>query len=169
MLSMVGGFFIEEITQDVSLADVAAPEIFDGSESKKAPFWDLPDLDGNRVLLADFSEKPLVLTFWTSWNELAANQFSILDKLYAETEYRELFDIVAINSQEGRGKVFNFVSRGGYTLPIILDELGAVGEEYGLRQTPTTYFIDKNGFIHEVFVGILDEKSLVEKVEKILD
>lgn len=168
LLSTVGGLFIKEITQEVSVADVAATKALDGMESRKAPFWDLPDLNGNRVLLSDYADKPLVLTFWTTWNELATDQFAILDEIYSKDEYADIFNIVAIASQESKGKVFNFISRGGYGLPALLDESGAVGEEYGLRQTPTSYFIDNDGLIKEVFVGVLDEKSLVEKVEKIL-
>ena len=168
LLNFAGGIFIKEVTQEILIAEPSAAIEAEDVVGKKAPFWDLPDLNGDRILLTDFVGKPLVLTFWTTWNELSADQFAILNKLYSEPGFGKIFNIVAINNQEPKGKVFNFVSRGGYIMPVLLDELGVVGQNYELHQTPTTYFIDKNGQIGEVFVGILDEKSIVDKVEKII-
>jgi len=168
LLGFAGNMLIEEVVQEVSVDDPRTAMVGEKTKIQKAPYWDLPDLEGNRVLLSDFYGKPLVMTFWASWNELAADQLAMLDEFYSQKNKEGLFNIMAINNQEPKGKVFNFMSRGGYALPVLLDELGAVGQAYGLRQLPTTYFIDKNGVIFETFVGVLDEKTLVGKVEKII-
>ena len=51
---------------------------------------------------------------------------------------------------------------------MLLDEDGAVGELYMVRTLPLTYFIDKEGVIQDAFTGILSEKMLLEKSEKII-
>ena len=42
-------------------------------------------------------------------------------------------------------QVKQFVKEKGMTYPILLDPDLAVAQQYGLRATPTTYLIDKEG------------------------
>ena len=64
--------------------------------------------------------------------------------------------------------VANFIKRGGYKLNILLDLDGAVSELYGARNLPVTYFIDKKGIIKDVFVGVMDKKTIVDKAGAII-
>ena len=98
---------------------------------------------------------------------LSADQIKILDDHLAKNG-EALFKIIAISSQEDRSAVANFINRGGYRVQILLDETGEVGGKYEARNLPATYFIDKNGIARDVFVGILSEKMLVEKIEQLL-
>ncbi len=135
---------------------------------QEAPHWELLDLEGNTVTLSDFLGKPFVLTFWTSWNSMAADQIKIFDEYLSQQNPETIFKIVSINNQEDKSIVSNFIQRGGYQVRTLLDETGEVGELYRVRTLPITYFLDKNGIIKEVFVGVLSEQMLTEKVQKII-
>lgn len=166
ILRLVGGIFIKEITQEVSPKTYENKNVIAGL-GKEAPFFELPDLDGNKIKLSDYFGSPLIITFWTTWNSPSADQIKVIDD-YLSKNKNGLFKIVAINSQEDKSAVSNFIKRGGYQIQILLDEKGAVGESYRARNLPVTYFLDKNGIIKDIFIGVLSEKMLVDKSEKII-
>ena len=87
---------------------------------------------------------------------------------YLSENGENLFKIITINNQEDRSTVFNFIERGGYKIRVLLDQSGQAGESYKIKTLPTTYFLDKAGVIKDVFVGVLSERMLVDKVEKTL-
>jgi peroxiredoxin len=165
-LRLLGNIFIKEIVQDVALKTYENKNVIAGLD-KEAPFFELPDLNGNKIKLSDFAEFPLVITFWASWNQMSADQIKIFDDILMKNE-KMLFKLITINNQEDKSAVGNFIKRGGYKLPVLLDEKGAVGELYRTRNLPVTYFLDKNGVIKDIFVGILSEKMLVDKSEAII-
>ncbi|MBI4837283.1 MAG: TlpA family protein disulfide reductase [Candidatus Portnoybacteria bacterium] len=173
ILRLIGGVFIKEITQEVSVKTYEDKDAV-ASLNKEAPFFELPDLAGNKIKLSDFLGSPLVITFWTTWNSASADQIKIFDDFLSKNkslpagEAGILFKILTINSQEDKSAVSNFIKRGGYQLNVLLDEKGAISEIYRARNLPITYFLDKNGAIKDIFMGVLNEKMLVDRSEMII-
>lgn len=166
LLIFIGRFFIQEVVEEVVIRDTARP-LTALVVGNKAPHWELKDIEGREVELTDYLGTPLILTFWTSWNERSRDQIKIFDD-YGIKNQGSFFAIVTINNQEDRSTVVNFIDRGGYGVMVALDETGEVGEEYKIRNLPVTYFIDKNGIIGDVFVGALNEEMFVEKASRLL-
>ena len=165
LLGIIGKSLINEITEEVSLESYDV--VTDVKTGERAANFELQDLDGNINKISDFYGAPLILTFWTTWNQSSADQIKILDD-YSSRDTRNLFKIVAINIQEDKSVVANFVKRGGYKVKILLDESGAIGELYNAHNLPAAYFIDKDGVLRDVYIGILSEQMLVEKAEKVI-
>ncbi|MEK7558289.1 MAG: TlpA disulfide reductase family protein [Patescibacteria group bacterium] len=132
-----------------------------------APYFELSDIKGDRVRLSDLADTPLIITFWATWNSDSADQIKIFDD-YTAKHTQGLFKIISINSQEDKSAVGAFIRRGDYIVPVLLDQTGAVGKSYGIETLPTSIFIDRDGVIREVFVGIMSEAMIVDKSEKIL-
>mgnify|MGYP001578622022 CR=1 FL=1 len=136
---------------------------------KKAPDFDLPDNTGNRVKLAYFSNTPSMLVFWSTWNTESADQIKILDDyLSNERIDSSIFNIVAINSLEDSSIVKSFIKRGGYNVSVAMDSTGYISNYYNVKSLPTTFFIDKEGIIKEIYTGVLSEDMIVDKVENLL-
>jgi peroxiredoxin len=165
VLRLLGNVFITEIVQEV------APDTYNGSATanigEKAPFFELTDLNGNKVKLSDYIGFPTVITFWAAWNQVSADQVKIFDDVLLKND-NLLFKVITVNNQEDESVVRNFIKRGGYKIPVLLDEKGMIGELYKTRNLPATYFLDKNGVIRDVVVGILNEKMLIDKSEQII-
>jgi peroxiredoxin len=169
---MIGAVIIVFIALQYSssqfVTDIAGNDASDtGLSGTQAPYFDLPDLAGDHVRLSDYTDQPLIIVFWTTWNEQAADQLHILDE-YLESSEDDLIQVVAISSQEEKSIVSSFVRRGGYGLQTLLDARGVTTEEYGVKSLPTTFFIRRDGTIAESFAGVLSQKMLVDKVENIL-
>ena len=65
--------------------------------------------------------------------------------------YDELADegleILAVDVQEPEATVQAFIDEFGFTFPILLDTDGRVALRYGIRAFPTTYIVDREGFV----------------------
>ncbi len=166
VLQWAGGGAISELTQDVSITRYedtkAEPNL-----GKQAPYFELSNLRGNRVRLSDFLGTPVIILFWASWNQSAADQLKIVDDYYASHK-DGAFTIIAINTQEDKSVAASFMKRGGYEVPTILDSKGAVGETYHIQNLPTIYFIDRSGIVRGIFVGVMNQSQLVDNSEKII-
>ena len=141
------------------------------SLGKNAPYFDLLSLTGTRVRLSDLSGSGSVITFWSTWNSESVDQIKILDDYLAkDISNKQLpINMITINSQEEPNVVNNFIHRGGYNLKVLVDPNGATSNNYDIQTLPTTFFLNKNGDVLEIFVGTLSETMLVDKIEKIIN
>lgn len=143
------------------------------TESKKidylAPDFKLSNIEGEKVELSDYKDKNIVLTFWTTWNTAAKDQLVILESYYQEISAQGVNDIIllTINNQEDKSVASNFIRRGGYNLPILLDEDGEVGELYKINTLPATYFINQKRMVKEIYIGVLNIEEIKNKVERL--
>lgn len=149
---------VEERSQESSGTLVA------GSD---APYFELADLSGDRVRLSDFKNMPLLVTFWSTRESDARDQIKIFDD-WTATHPDALFNVLTINSMEERSIVKNFISRGGYTAPVLLDKEGAAAQAYGIQTLPASFFIDGEGIIRDMYIGIMSQKMIEERSERIL-
>ena len=51
---------------------------------------------------------------------------------------------------------------------VVLDESGSVAETYRVFGQPTSVFVDKDGIIHQVFQGPVNEQFINERVAELL-
>lgn len=137
---------------------------------KKVPFFDIPTLDDKRIKLSQYSDKPFVIVFFVSWNIESVNQLKIIDKyMNSKKTIDNLVDIIAINSQEDSSVMRSFMRRGGYEVIVGLDHKGEVSENFNIKSLPTTFFIDRDGIIREIYLGVVSEVMLVDKIEQLIN
>jgi peroxiredoxin len=132
-----------------------------------APYFELSDLSGDRVRLSDFLHTPLLVVFWSTSVSDAQDQIKILDD-YKIGHPRSLFKIMTVNIQEDKSAVRAFIGRGKYDIPVLLDGQGAVGGLYGTQTLPTSFFVDDDGIVRVVHVGVMSERMIDESSESIL-
>ncbi len=140
-----------------------------GLVGNRLPYFDLPNLAGDHVRSADFTDMPLVIVFWSTWNAQAADEMHVLDQYLADqSSHSQLVKVVAIDSQEDKSVVSSFMSRGGYQVPTLLDARGIASEAYGIKSLPAFYFIDRTGTVREAYAGAMSQAILMNKIENIL-
>lgn len=120
---------------------------------------------GGKVKLSDFRGQPVVLIFWTSWNE------SSLDALKFFGTYKAIrggdLVVFAINSLEDQEVAQEAKDRYKIKLRMLLDTEGSAGESYKIGVLPRTIFIDKGGLIVSEPEGPLSIADIEERVAKL--
>ena len=106
----------------------------------------LPDLNGNQVSLADYRGKVVFLNFWASWCLPCRAEMPSMEKLYNKFKNSD-FAILAVNLGEGKEQVKAFKELYSLNFPILLDAESSVGSIYGAISIPTSYLIDRDGYM----------------------
>ncbi len=160
---LLGGVAVPPRTATVTGAEAAAL----GSEL--APPFTAQTLDGQTVNLSDYRGKVVVLNFWATWCPPCVRETPRLVRL-AEAYKDQDVVVLGVNTtfQDDPTKVRQFVRDQGISYSVLLDPEGAVGEKYPARLMPTTYLIDRDSRIVHTKVGEVDEATLMEQVETVL-
>ena len=132
-----------------------------------APDFKLLNIEGEEIKLSDYQNKIIVLAFWTTWNPATQDELVILESYYQEIKDKEDIVLLTVNNLEDKSVVSNFIRRGKYVLPVLLDKDGEVGELYGISILPATFFINQEGKVKEMYVGVLNKEEVENKVEKL--
>ena len=124
--------------------------------------FSLENLEGSKVNLKDFRGKVVMLNFWATWCPPCRREMPSMEKLYSRID-RNKIDIAAVNIQEKKETVSDFVSQNNYTFPVLIDEEGKAASIYQIRSIPTTFIVDKAGYIRAQFIGTREwnEKDII--------
>lgn len=139
--------------------------------------WDMPpmileDLEGKQRSLYDWHGKVIILNFWASWCGPCQAEIPHFIR-YQRTYAGRGLQIVGVGLDEER-KVRNFVRTFGIDYPILLADaehgralLAQWGDPH--QVLPFSVVIDRDGHIHLMQTGILDEESFTDYVLPLLD
>jgi thiol-disulfide isomerase/thioredoxin len=136
---------------------------------KPAPAWELKDIAGKPVRLADFKGKVVVMDFWGSWCPPCRAELPKFQALYEKYKTNDKVVFLGMNWERpgepaARMKlVTDFMAKNNYTFPVVIDHDRVAVEAYDLPGFPTVYMIDGNGQIRYRNVGY------EEGVEQILE
>ena len=158
-------FIIGEATEGLQVGDLP-PEftvpLGDGSN------YQLRDLDGNPIRLADLRGKAVWINFFASWCPPCQTETPILRSIAEEYRDRGL-EVVAVSVQETIVEdVRAYAERYELDFTIGFDGSGHVFREYLVYALPTQFFLDEHGVIRFVVQGPLTETGARQRVEAVL-
>ena len=134
-----------------------------------APGFSLEDTEGETISLESLQGKPVVIAFFAPWCPHCQDEAPRLNEIHAQ--YGDRVHIVSISATpygKDYGKTQSriaphpritiddlkwFKEEFGVTYPLLFDPSIAVGTEYQIRSFPTTYFLDAEHRVVEVFEG----------------
>ena len=120
--------------------------------------------DGRGADLTSLQGKPVVLNFWATWCGPCRAEMPDLVALH---EGNPNVVVLEINVREELDAIEDFAAEFGMTMPVVLDQEGAIGRAYGVRNMPTTVFVKADGTIGARWPGILVGEQLTSFVEQI--
>lgn len=109
-----------------------------------APAWQLTTQAGEPISLSDYQGKPVILHFWATWCPYCKKLQPKLVEL--EEKYQQSgIKIVSISFNEDDGALpqDEIKNRGYDFITAVHGE--SVASQYGVRGTPTTFFINRQG------------------------
>jgi len=120
---------------------------------KKAPNFTLEDVQGNKVSLADYKGKVVILNFWATWCPPCIEEMPSMEKLHQRYKGDD-FVLLAVNVEENSRKIVQkFLKKNPYTFPVLLDLDARVQQMYGAYRFPETVIINRNGDIVTKVLG----------------
>lgn len=129
-----------------------------------APDFELMDLTGKPVRLSELKGTPVMINFWATWCNPCRIEMPLIQSM---AEQNPDLIVLAVNADEPVRVVQPFVEKMGLTFPILLDPESKVEVMYQVQGLPTSFFLDKNGVIRAVQIGVLSEEKLLEHLGKI--
>jgi thiol-disulfide isomerase/thioredoxin/outer membrane lipoprotein-sorting protein len=138
-------------------------------EGKKAPAFELADLDGKKVKLDELlkakEKKVIVLDFWATWCPPCRAGLPILDKVAHDDKRKDKVAVYAVNLEEDKKDVAAFKEQTKLKLNVLLDSNGEAGKAYGANAIPQTVIIGKDGKVKKVMVGLHEEQDLAKEID----
>jgi thiol-disulfide isomerase/thioredoxin len=127
-------------------------------ERPKAKNFILRDLNGNQVSLEDHLGKIVFLNFWATWCPPCREEMPSMEKLHNRFK-KDDFIILAIDLQENQQQVKRFKKLFNLNFTFLLDSDGKVGLMYAVRSIPSTYLVDRKGYLIAGAMGARDWAS----------
>ncbi|ARI77407.1 TlpA family protein disulfide reductase [Halobacillus mangrovi] len=151
-------------------AGMTAPNAPSGLKvGEKAPDFTLETLEGKTVSLSDLQGKKVFINFWATWCPPCREEMPEMEKFYKE--YGDEVEVLAINgtaSEENVGVVEEYVQKGEYSFPVLLDKDLEITNTYQAISIPTTYFIGTDGVVQQPRkVGPMTYDFMIKMKEKL--
>ena len=147
---------IAQTNEDVPLNNIAINEI-----PKSISPIIFEDFLGNKISLKEYRGKLVIINFWATWCAPCKKEMPSLDKLYQNSDFKNL-EVFAVNMEEPnkeKTKKF-FENLKIQKLEIFFDYDLDFVKEFKLRGVPTTVLINKQG---EEFARIIGEVNFEDR------
>jgi len=139
-----------------------------GLIGKTAPYFTLPDLDGNKVSLSDYKDKVVILDFWATWCPPCIKEIPHFIDLYNEYKNHGLIIVGISVDRQGAGIVKAFNKKYKINYPILMAD-NQVSRDYGnITGIPTTFIIDQAGKIRRMYVGYRDKTVFETDIKELI-
>ncbi len=146
---------------------VFAPGSVFGQE-RKAPQFELRDLNGRMVRLSDYRGKVVLINFWATWCPPCRAEMPDLVRFQRQYRKRGLQIIGITYEPENKASVRRFARNLKVNYPIILGSPQIKARFSSEETLPLTVVINRDGKVSDVIVGILLHEEFDEKIKPLL-
>jgi len=139
-------------------------------EGTKAPEFTINTVDGQKVSLSDFSGKPVILDFWATW--CGPCRMEIPGFVELKKKYGDKIGIIGISLDRSQKQVVKFKEAYKMNYPVAMatrEIVEAYSKIYKIMYIPTTFIIDKNGNIYDIYVGYKPKEDFERILTKLLN
>ena len=148
--------------------DRSVEEALGRGETEAAPDLELPRLGGDdRVSLADYRGKVVVLNFWASWCKPCKAESPLLERWHQRISSRNA-TVLGVDMLDITDDAQDFIDEYELTYPMLRDNDGRGIDTFGVVQFPETFVIDPRGRITAVRRGPVDEQFMRSEVDPLL-
>jgi cytochrome c biogenesis protein CcmG/thiol:disulfide interchange protein DsbE len=127
---------------------------------KAAPDFNLPNLSGGRVTLADVAGKSAIVNFWNSWCTPCLQEAPTVAKFYEEHKDDSDFAMIGIVRDDETKDVRAYVRKHGVNWTIALDPENEAALDFATRGQPETYAISPSGVVAAAKYGPMSSSEL---------
>ena len=149
-------------------------------KGKPAPAFTLEDLSGKKVSLADYKGKAVLINFWATWcapckietpwlielrNQYAGQGFEVLG---ISTEGDDLQPGDKEGWTKDKAAIAKFVREEKMPYPVLINGDSLSKPYGGLDSMPTSFYVDRNGSVVAVQMGLTSKDDMEANIRKAL-
>ena len=145
----------------------------------KLPNIVLYDQYGKKHNIEEYKGKVVVINFWATWCGYCVQELPEFEKVYKEFGSNKK-DVIILgvagpktkenpnNVDVEKDKIISFLKKKNVTYPTLMDEAGKSFDDYGIKYFPTTYVINKNGYLEGFVNGAISGEQLKNAINETL-
>jgi len=157
---LINNGFFDRLSSDSASNIPTVPEI-----GNALPQIDLKTIAGESFNINDLNGKPVVINFWASWCGPCRLEMPIFTEY--QHKYGDDLIILAVNIDETTDEIQAFIEEVDIDLAVLIDPTDRVWDLFGLRGLPSTFFVDTDGIIRFIHIGVLAESQLAGYLDAI--
>jgi peroxiredoxin len=138
-----------------------APEV-----GSRAPNFRLETTNGEVMELADLRGTPVFLNFWATWCFFCLTEMPAM-QIIAD-EYGDDVVVLGVSAGDSKEDASTYAGNNDIRYMLALDTDKVVTEAYGVRQMPTSMFIDENGVVENLIFGVIVPDQMRENIDAML-
>lgn len=155
-----------EYIKNVSFSSSISP-----AKGKTASDFSWYNAAGQRVSLASFKGKTVLINFWATWCGPCKAELPDIEAISRQYAHKGLV-VIGVSEDTGPGvlkHVAGFVKQHGLTYQIVIDSVN-ISNAYGfISAIPTSFIVNKDGKIVDKWVGERGKGYFEATVRKFLD
>ncbi|MGH9598293.1 MAG: TlpA family protein disulfide reductase [Terracidiphilus sp.] len=149
-------------------------------EGKPAPAFSLPDVTGQKVSLANYRGKAVLINFWATWcgpcrletpwlvqlrDKFAPQGFEVLG-ISAEGDDVKPSDKAAWDKD--KAAIEKFAQQEKMPYPVLMGG-DSIAEPYGgVEDLPTSFYVNRKGIVVAAQMGLTSESQMAANIQKAL-
>ena len=130
-----------------------------------APAFDATDIEGRQVSPAQLQGRPVWLMFVATW--CTGCRTEMPDVQAAVAAHGDDIQLVVVYVGESLPTVRSYSERVGNDFTQVADESQAISASYGIMGVPSHFFIDADGVVQQVHVGLLGPDQMDQSIEAV--
>lgn len=142
----------------------------DAAESPQTAYgsydFTLTSIDGERVRLADYQGKAVLVNFWATWCGPCVVETPALVRVYNKYKGRG-FSVIGVALQSEEDKIKDFVKKYHVPYAIASDTTSEVGLRYQVFALPSSFLFTADGKVKKAFTGYVEEEALERELEAV--
>ena len=131
----------------------------------------LKDQYKNVHTLSEYEGKIVFLNFWATWCPPCKAEMPHIEEIYKEYGLNKEDVVILGVASPNLGKegseehIKKFLKEEGYTFPVVMDYNGEFVYKYGISAFPSTFIIDKEGYVTQYVPGGMDKDTMKYLIE----
>jgi cytochrome c biogenesis protein CcmG/thiol:disulfide interchange protein DsbE len=146
------------------------PSVLENSAGeRKAPDFNLIDVEGKEIKLTSYKGKIVILDFWATW--CGPCRMGVPDLVSLQKEYKNDLVVIGISTDKFSGTdkdIVPFMKHFSINYPVVHADESVIKEYGGINAIPTSFVIDKKGNIVDMHIGLVSKEKYIKKIKELL-
>ena len=138
------------------------------SNKMKAPDFTLTSTNGKKINLSDYKGKIVILDFWATWCGPCRRGVPDLVDIQKEFKNKVVVIGISLDDQRTMNDIPPFMKQYGINYPIVYGTNKVVMDYGNIQAIPTSFVIDKNGYIVDQNIGLVPKSKFVNKINSLI-